>query len=335
MFRHRVLALTSVAAAAGIAAAPHVAAACDTNACVPQVASVTPLQIVLTGKPVTITLQGYYFTGTVQVLMAPVLPVSGFTVQSDSTLLVTLPANIVPSIYSVRVVTTAGSSDPTLAPQFQVFPALPPTPPPTPTPKATPTPKPTATPKPPVPETGVVQIAAAAAHPANGAGGSGSGGSADGIGSGSSSSGSLPPAVLTGAGQQVSPVSAPIDIMAGLALGAILYLLWGSPRRLSGSWRRAPLVHLVGRPVQALHVGLVCLYCGKLHFIWNTRRDLWKEQRYCGPKCFISAEAMPNPLAEEDEPEPVLEGKKAAWWRAAVATEPGVGSESAGWRPRF
>ena len=325
MFRRRVLALASVAAAAGIAAAPHVAAACDTNACVPQVASVTPLQVVLTGKPVTITLQGYYFTGTIQVLMAPVLPVSGFTVQSDSTLLVTLPANIVPSIYSVRVVTAAGSSDPTLAPQFQVFPAPPPTAPPTPTPKATPTPKPTATPKPPVPETGVVHSTPAGAHPAGAAGGSNSG-----------SSGSLPPAVLTGAGQQqVSPTSAPIDIMAGLALGAILYLLWGSPRRLSGSWRRAPLVHLVGRPVQALHVGLVCLYCGKLHFIWNTRRDLWKEQRYCGPKCFISAEAMPNPLAEEDDPEPVLEGKKAAWWRAAVATEPGVSGESAGWRPRF
>ena len=328
MFR-RILTVATLAVT-GLVAAPHVVAACDANLCAPQLSAVTPLQVVLDGKPVHITVQGYYLTGVTQVLLAPLVPVGTFTVVNDSTLSVTLPAGVPEGIYSVRVISPLGSSDPTLAPQFQVFPALPPTPPPTPTPKATPTPRPTATPKPPVPETGVVQSTPAAAHPAAGAGGSSSGGAG-----GSSSSGSLPPAVLTGAGQQVSPTSAPIDIMAGLALGAILYLLWGSPRRLSGSWRRAPLTHLVGRPVQALHVGLVCLYCGRLHFIWNTRRDLWKEQRYCGPKCFISAEAMPNPLAEEDEPEPVLEGKKAAWWRAAVATEPGVSGESAVWRPRF
>ena len=312
-----VLAAGAVIAAAAVIGSPRVSLACDTNSCTPVLTGVTPLQVVLDGKPLHLTVMGAGLSGATGVMLSPIAPTSGFTVFNDSTILVTLPASTPPGVYSVRVLTPQGGTDPSLAPQFQVFVAPPPPPAPTPVPKATPTPEPTATPSPPAPETGVLLVTSTAAH-----------------------GGPRPPAVLSGAGQ-VAPTSAPLDIMVGLALGGILYLLWGSPRRLSGSWRSAPMAHLLGRPVQALHIGRVCLYCAHLHFIWNTRRDLWKEGRYCGPKCFISAEALPSPLAEEDEPEPVVEHKHAAWWRAAVATDQGpveldgVGEGGGGWRPRF
>lgn len=327
--------LLAVAAAASAFAAfavagPRVVSACDQYSCTPVVAAVSPYQITLDGKPLHLTITGYGFTGVTQVLLAPVASLQGFTVFNDSTILVTLPAGATPGIYSVRVISPLGGSDPAVAPQFQVFPAAPPSQAPTPTPRPTPTPVPTPTPSPPVPETGVVALAPASAH------GSGGGGTT-GVGSGAA-----PIGVTEVGAPQASTVSAPVDIMFGLALGAILYLLWGSPRRLSGSWRSAPWLHLFGRPVQALHAGRICLYCGRLHFLWSTRRDLWREGRYCGPKCFISAEAMPSPLVEEDEPEPVMQQKTAAWWHAAVAIDHGLvdfdsgpRSDHRGWRPRF
>jgi hypothetical protein len=97
------------------------------------------------------------------------------------------------------------------------------------------------------------------------------------------------------AGVSTAPVSAPVDIIAGLGAGALFFVLWGRPRRLAGSWRSEPLRHLVGRPAQALHVGSICLYCGRLHFVLLTRRDLWRAGRYCRARCFISAEATPTP----------------------------------------
>jgi len=314
--RARLLVAAGIAAAAAAVGTPRVSLACDSSTCAPQLMAVTPQQVVLDGKPLHITLQGAALSNVSGVSLSPIAPISGFTVFNDATILVTLPASTPAGIYSVRVIAPQGGSDPNFAPQFQVFPAPPPSQAPTPTPKATPTPSPTPTPTPPAPDSGVIYPSPAAAH---------GGGTPP------------PPAAIPAGGGPASPASAPIDIMAGLALGALVYLLWGSPRRLSGSWRRAPMAHLVGRPVQALHIGRICLYCGKLHLVFQTRRDIWKEGRYCGPKCFISAEAMPSPLAEEDEPEPVVEHKKAAWWRAAVATDQGPidvdGAES--WRPRF
>jgi hypothetical protein len=100
-------------------------------------------------------------------------------------------------------------------------------------------------------------------------------------------------------------VSAPVDIIVGLAAGVIFFVLWGRPRRLAGTWRSEPLRHLVGRPMQALHVGSVCLYCGRLHFVLLTRRDLWRARKYCRPRCFISAEATLTPgEGEEDDEAP-------------------------------
>lgn len=309
--RRLLLLAAALLGAAALCCAPRAVLACDPGYCAPQLSAVTPIQVVLDGKPVHLTLQGNALGDVSAVMFSPVVAVQGFTVFNDTTVLVTLPANTTPGVYSVRVVAPTGQSDPSTAPQFQVFPAAPPSQAPTPTPRPKPTPKPTPTPLPPVPETGVIVPSPPAAPPV------------------------VP--LRAGGGAVVSPVSAPIDIMVGLGLGAAFYLLWGSPRRLAGSWRSAPVAHLLGRPAQALHVGQICLYCGRLHFLWNTRRDLWKVGRYCGAKCFISAEAMPSPLVEVDEPEVVGVQKRTAWWRAAMATEPagGDGGHRGSWRPRF
>jgi len=314
-----------VAAALGLSAlaatGTRVALACDQYSCAPVLASATPNQLVLDGKPVRLTLQGSGLQGVTTVLITPVVAGQTFQVFNDTTILVTLPANTPAGLYSVRVMSPQGSSDPSYAPQFQVFPAPPPSEAPTPRPRATPVPAPSAAATPPMPEVGVVPAAAEATP-------------------------SPAPAVLQAGGgtPRVSPASAPIDIMAGLALGAIMYLLWGAPRRITDSWRSAPMRNFVGRPAQALHAASMCLYCGRMHWIWSTRRDLWKARRYCSPKCFMSAEATAAPLVEEDEPAPVAEQKKQAWWRAAVATvevdvdvaeEAGLVEREPGWRPRY
>ena len=262
----------------------HVSAACGTYSCVPMLAAVTPQQVVLDGKPVHLTLQGQNLGAVTAVIISPMAAPQGFTAFNDQTLLVTLPATVAPGIYSVRVISAEGGSDPTMAPQFQVFPAIPPA---TPVPShiATPTPKPTPTPSPPVPESGVIGAVTGATPPPS------------------------PPAETMVAGAATTPVSAPVDIMVGLAAGALFFMLWGRPRRLSASWRAEPLRHLVGRPAQALHAGSICLYCGRLHFVFLTRRDLWRARKYCRPRCFISAEATPTPPDDHDEP-------AAAPWRA-------------------
>ncbi len=271
----RRLLLALAAAVAGLAAAPAlVSADCGPYSCAPALGGVTPQQAVLDGRPLRLTLQGYNLSHVTSVIVSPSGAVQGWTVVDDRTLVLTLPANTQPGTYAVRVLSADGGSDPSLAPQFSVFAAPPPTPPPTPKPRPTPTPVPTPVPTPPVPETGVLAAPAATPQP--------------------------PQLVVAGATGAASPASAPVDIMAGLAIGAMVYVLWGSPRRLDGTWRSAPLRHLVGRPVQALHVGRVCLYCGRLHFVLLTRRDLWRAGKYCRPRCFVSAEATPTPLGDED-----------------------------------
>lgn len=266
------LVLTAPAALAALLVPLHVSAACGTNSCVPVLASVTPQQIVLDGKPVHLTLYGENLGAVTAVIISPMATPQGWSAFNDQTLLVTLPATMQPGIYSVRAISADGGSDPTMAPQFQVFPAAPPPPSPAPLHKATPTPAPTPAPTPPLPESGVIGAVGQTPPPPS------------------------PPAAAVVSGAATSPVSAPMDIMVGLLAGAGFYLLWGRPRRLDTSWRAEPLRHLVGRPAQALGVGSVCLYCGRLHFVLLTRRDLWRARKYCRPRCFISAEAT-EPLS--------------------------------------
>jgi hypothetical protein len=277
----RRLLLALCCATAAVALAPvRVVHACGQYSCLPVLQAVSPIQVVLDGKPVHLTLIGQNLATVSSVIVAPLVAPQGWTAYSDQTLLVTLPPNLPPGVYSVRVVSPDGASDPSMAPQFQVFPAAPPPPTPTAVVRATPAPKPTPVATPPLPETGA---AGPAPTPSPSPG---------------------PPladvGLVAAGGTGVSPSSAPVAIMAGLALGAAFFILWGNPRRLAGSWRTEPLRHLVGRPAQALHLGNICLYCGRLHLIVFTRRDLWRAGKYCRPRCFISAEATPSPLGDED-----------------------------------
>jgi hypothetical protein len=272
----RLLAAGGACVAATALAPVQVVHACGQySSCLPVLGAVTPLQVVPDGKPVHITLTGQSLSGVTTVLISPLVAPQGWTAFNDQTLLVTLPPTIAPGIYSVRVLSAEGGSNPSTAPQFQVFPAPPPGD--APAAKAAPTPKPTPTPRPAIPLAGVVGLAVDASP--------------------------TPPArvltvpVVASGGGRVTSAAAPVDIVVGVALGALLYMLWGRPRRLAGSWRSEPLRHLVGRPVQALNVGRICLYCGRMHFIVATRRDLWRAGKYCRPRCFISAEATPTPPA--------------------------------------
>jgi hypothetical protein len=293
VIRRLLLAVCCLVAATSLAPA-RVVHACDPYTCLPVLAGVSPLQVQLDGRPVRLTLSGSNLSAVTTVIVAPLVAPQGWTVPNDQTLVVTLPATIAPGIYSVRVLTAGGASDPSMAPQFQVFPAAAPTDPPTPRPqatpvakltpvaKATPAPKPTPVVTPPLPETDAVALSTTPSP------------------SPATQRPSAPVGVVTSGGPPASPASAPIDIMAGLAIGAMFYILWGNPRRLAGSFRSEPLRHLLGRPMQALHAGNICLYCGRLHCILFTRRDLWRAGKYCRPKCFISAEATPSPLAGEE-----------------------------------
>ncbi|HZS15190.1 MAG TPA: hypothetical protein VFC09_11370 [Candidatus Dormibacteraeota bacterium] len=284
--RRLVVALLCSVAAAALAPV-RIVHACDQAACLPVLAGVSPLQVTLDGKALHITLLGQNLSAVNGVIVAPLVAPQGWVAYNDQTLLVTLPPTIAPGIYSVRVVSPEGASDPSMAPQFEVFPAPPP---PTPFVRPAPTPKPTPAPTPPLPDSGVVALAPTpSAQP----------------------SASAAPLLAAGA-PAVAPTSAPIDIMVGLMAGALVYILWGNPRRLDGTWRSEPWRHLVGRPVQAMHVGNICLYCGRLHFIVTTRRDLWRAGKYCRPKCFISAEATPSPLGDEGLPATRVAPRRAA-----------------------
>ena len=274
----RLLTLVAAAVFGTLLAPAHVVAACDQNWCLPMLTGVTPVQITLDGRPQHLTLVGHNLSGVNAVIVSPMAATQGWKAVDDQAVQVTLPADMPPGVYSVRVVSAEGSSDPSLAPQFQVFAAPPPPPPPTPAAKAVATARPTPQATDPVPESGALAVAATpAAQPS-----------------------SAPPAASTAGPSRVSPTSTPIVIMAGLAIGAMFFILWGNPRRLAGTWKSEPLRHLIGRPAQALHAGSICLYCGRLHFVLFTRRDLWRAGKYCRPRCFISAEATATPLVEEE-----------------------------------
>ncbi len=91
-----------------------------------------------------------------------------------------------------------------------------------------------------------------------------------------------------------APTHAPINplllLPLGIVLGGLGYLLWGRPGRLSAAERQGLTAHLIGRPVQALHIGRICLQCGRLHFVLATRRDLWQAGQFCSATCFVAAQ---------------------------------------------
>jgi hypothetical protein len=86
------------------------------------------------------------------------------------------------------------------------------------------------------------------------------------------------------------PLNPLILLPIGILVGGLGYLLWGRPGRLAAADRQGLMAHLVGRPVQALNIGRICLQCGRLHFILRTRRDLWQAGQFCSATCFVAAQ---------------------------------------------
>jgi hypothetical protein len=79
-------------------------------------------------------------------------------------------------------------------------------------------------------------------------------------------------------------------IPLGAALGCLVYLLWGRAGRLAIARRQGFLAHLVGRPIQRLHLGRVCLQCGRMHFTVATPRELWRLGHFCSATCLVDAQ---------------------------------------------
>jgi hypothetical protein len=89
----------------------------------------------------------------------------------------------------------------------------------------------------------------------------------------------------------VTPSSPLLVIALGLALGYLVYMLWGEAGHMAVARRQGLLAQIVGRPVQRLHLGRICLQCGRLHLVLATRRDLWRAGSICSVQCFVDAEA--------------------------------------------
>jgi hypothetical protein len=98
----------------------------------------------------------------------------------------------------------------------------------------------------------------------------------------------------------VTPSSPLLVIALGLALGCLIYMLWGDAGHLAVASRQGLLAHIVGRPVQRLHLGRICLQCGRLHLVMATRRDLWRAGSICSVQCFVDAQTA-DPAAPDGE----------------------------------
>jgi len=256
-WRHALMA-TAVAASLGAAIAAPVTALADPSQ-PPVVTSVSPLTLVPNGQPFHLLLTGFNFTTVNQVFLNPAVEGRSFSIAGDTVLQITLPADTAAGDYTVRVVSPAGSSDPGAAEftigstQAAAAPAGAPQ-----LPKYSFAPYPGTQPAQQAePETGVIAPGVSVSH-------------AD------------PPAP--------KPLNPLILLPFGIVVGGLGYLLWGRPGRLAAADRQGLMAHLVGRPVQALNVGRICLQCGRLHFILRTRRDLWQAGQFCSATCFVAAQ---------------------------------------------
>jgi hypothetical protein len=77
--------------------------------------------------------------------------------------------------------------------------------------------------------------------------------------------------------------------LAGV-LGTLGHLLWGDAGRLPLARRQGIGAQIVARPLQRLHLGRICLYCGRLHLAVATRHDVWSGGAFCSAACFVAAE---------------------------------------------
>jgi hypothetical protein len=220
----------------------------------PVVTSLAPLLVVPNGQPLQVTLAGSGFTGVNQVFLNPAVGGRSFAVAGDTLLRLTLPADVPPGDYSVRVVSPAGASDPAAA-EFTVGSAA----------AAS-----AAAVAPVLPRYSFAPIPSAQNEPVTGV------------------AGEVAPAVEPSSLHQ--PLSPLMLLPLGFVLGGLGYLLWGRPGRLAAAEQQGLAAHLIGRPAQALRIGRICLQCGRLHFVLKTRRDLWQAGQFCSATCFVAAQ---------------------------------------------
>lgn len=243
----------------GLAAA-FAALACDGAVVVladspPTLTTVWPQVSVLNGQPLRVTLGGSNLSHVISVTLVPAVPGLSLSIASDSTILVTIPASVPADTYGIFVTATGGTSDPASMPTFSVVPPVAADPGP-----ATTLPKYSFSPMPGArvePTTGVLGL--------------------------------VSPTTVTRA-PSGGPLNPLMLLPLGIVLGGIGYLLWGRPGRLSAADRQGLVAHLVGRPAQALHIGRICLQCGRLHLVLATRRDLWQAGQFCSATCFVAAQ---------------------------------------------
>jgi len=254
-WRHALMA-TAVAASLGAALAAPLTAHADPSQ-PPMVTSISPLTLVPNGQPLHLLLTGFNLTTVNQVFLNPAVDGRSFSVAGDTVLQLLLPADTPAGDYTVRVVSPAGSSDPGTA-EFTIGSSQS-----TGGPAGAPVlPKYSFAPYPggqtqAEPQTGVIQPGVSVSHPD-------------------------PPSP-----QPLNPL---VLLPFGIVIGGLGYLLWGRPGRLAAADRQGLLAHLVGRPVQALNIGRICLQCGRLHYVFGTRRDLWRAGQFCSATCFVSAQ---------------------------------------------
>jgi hypothetical protein len=255
MVGRRLLLATSMAILAGAATVPPLTAAADPTA-PPRVTGTAPRVLVHNGKPLQLTITGANLATVNQIFLTPVVADRSFIAYGDSTLLVTLPADLAPGDYEATAVSPAGSSNAGNA-EFTVVLAAAPAgaaagPPAAPRYSFAPMPQSRYE-----PQTGVVDAGTTVRH-------------------------------------ATAPAPAPLNplllLPLGILLGGLGYLLWGRPGRLATADRQGLAAQLVGRPAQALHIGRICLQCGRLHFVLRTRRDLWRAGRFCSATCFVAAQ---------------------------------------------
>jgi hypothetical protein len=229
-------------------------------------------------QPVRITIVGSNLSGVTQVFTTPVISPRTVAVISDQAVIVTLPAGLAAGEYGIELVSNAGSTPPGSI-EVTVLPAAPPpaqagggsaqqvaSGPPVslqPAPVAL-----EATPKP-----------AAVGLPAT-------------------AGPQTQPATLSGV---AGPRTSPFFVFAlGIAIGGVLYALWGKEGRLRVARHRGFLAQLWARPLQRLRLARVCLHCGRLHYIVQTRRDLWKAGDFCSASCFVADQEASAELASSE-----------------------------------
>jgi IPT/TIG domain-containing protein len=220
----------------------------------PTLTTILPQVTVLNGQPLRVTVSGSNLSHVVSVTLVPAVSGLSFTVASDSTILLIVPASVPADTYGIFVTATNGTSDPANVPTFAVVPpvAADPATPSLPRYSFSPVPQPRYE-----PTTGVML------GPVR------------------------PTTVAPAPSRWLNPL---LLLPVGMLLGGLGYLLWGRPGRLGAANRQGLAAHLVGRPAQALRIGRICLQCGRLHLVLATRRDLWQAGQFCSATCFVAAQ---------------------------------------------